>query len=154
MTETISTSKNSVHPDGAGLHSPTVTDICRAAGISRRMFFNARTVQWAGCPELLRRVIDGEIAMNLALELVKFDHDAQRLIMGEFHDIPSRERLAFVRLVWDAHVKEVESDSPLRAENPAGTTEKPTGFAIGLPSHPDGICHSMPVPIITAGGRP
>lgn len=124
----------------ARLHPPTVADICASAGISRRMYFNARTVHWAGCPELIRRMRDGDITMNLALELVRFNHDSQRLIMAEFHDIPSRERLAFVRRVWDGHVKEVESAS-----------REPAGFAIGLPSHAHGMCHPMSVPIVAAG---
>jgi AcrR family transcriptional regulator len=118
----------------AGLHSMTVADICRAANISRRMFFLARKVQWAGAPELVREVLDGGVSMNLAVEMLQFDHATQRLILAEFHDIPVRERLSFVRLVAVTRAIQVESDS---TSHPA---------AIGLPSHTDGTCH--------AGGRP
>jgi AcrR family transcriptional regulator len=112
----------------AGLHSMTVADICRAANISRRMFF------LAGAPELVREVLDGGVSMNLAVEMLQFDHATQRLILAEFHDIPVRERLSFVRLVAVTRAIQVESDS---TSHPA---------AIGLPSHTDGTCH--------AGGRP
>ena len=125
----------------AGLHSPTVEAICRAANISRRMYFNAQKVHWAGCPELLRQVIDGEMTVNLALELVQFDHDSQRLIMAEFYDIPPRERLAFVRRIAQMEAAQVVTVTTPPAATSARTNAEPARFAIGLPSQADGTCH-------------
>lgn len=89
----------------ADLH-PTAQQICDANGISRRMFFNANKVRRNGCDELNRAVINGDASMNLALEIARFDHDSQRLIMAEFHDIKPRDRLAFVQRVFAAHTLE------------------------------------------------
>jgi hypothetical protein len=89
----------------ADLH-PTVNQICAMHGISRRMYFNALTVRRKGCEELFNLVRDGDASMNLALEIARFDHESQRLIMAEFHDIKPRDRLAFVQRVLVAHERE------------------------------------------------
>ena len=89
----------------ADLH-PTVNQICAMHGISRRMYFNALKVRRNGCEELFNLVRDGGATMNLALEIARFDHESQRLIMAEFHDIKPRDRLAFVQRVLVAHEKE------------------------------------------------
>ena len=84
----------------AALHSPTAQQICDATGISRRMFFNAVKVRRDGCAELLDQVQAGTVPMSLALDVARFDHDSQRLILAEFHDVPPRRRAGFVALVW------------------------------------------------------
>ena len=85
----------------AGLHSAlTAQQICDATGVSRRMFFNAAKVRRDGCFELLDQVQAGTVPMSLALDVARFNHDAQRLILAEFHDIPPRRRAGFVQLVW------------------------------------------------------
>lgn len=89
----------------ADLH-PIVNQICAMHGISRRMYFNALTVRRKGCEELFNLVRDGDASMNLALEIARFDHESQRLIMAEFHDIKPRDRLAFVQRVLVAHERE------------------------------------------------
>ncbi len=118
----------------ADLHSPTADQICKAAGISRRMFFLAQRVQKAACPELWRQIRDGDVSMNLAAALVEFgNHDSQRMIMAEWADIPTRERLAFVKAVMEAHLKvhgctaTAEHDS---TGNPAETDAEPSGFPV------------------------
>ena len=89
----------------AGLH-PTANQICTMHGISRRMYFNAMKVRRNGCEELFNLVRDGGASMNLALEIARFDHDSQRLIMAELHDIKPHDRLAFVRLVLVAALEQ------------------------------------------------
>lgn len=89
----------------ADLHL-TVQQICTMHDISRRMFFNAKKVRRNGCDELNQLVINGDASINLALEIARFDHDSQRLIMAEFHDIKPRDRLAFVQRVFAAHTLE------------------------------------------------
>ena len=85
----------------ADLHL-TAQQICDANGISRRMLFNAKKVRRNGCDELNQAVINGDVTINLALEIARFNHDSQRLIMAEFHDIKPRDRLAFVQRVFAA----------------------------------------------------
>jgi hypothetical protein len=79
----------------ADLH-PTAQQLCAAAGISRRMFFNALKVRRNGCGELNDLVKSGNVSMNLALEVSRFDHAGQRLILAEFAAIKPRERAGFV----------------------------------------------------------
>ena len=79
----------------ADLH-PTAQQLCTAAGISRRMFFNALKVRRNGCEELNDLVKSGGVSMNLALEVARFDHAGQRLILAEFPTIKPRERTGFV----------------------------------------------------------
>ena len=80
----------------ADLH-PTVQQLCTAAGISRRMFFNALKVRRNGCDELNDLIKSGGVTMNLALEVARFDHAGQRLIVAEFTTIKPRERAGFVK---------------------------------------------------------
>ena len=82
----------------ADLH-PTAQQFCAAAGISRRMFFNALKVRRNGCDELNKLVKTGNVSMNLALEVARFDHPSQRLILAEFQTIKPRNRAGFVELV-------------------------------------------------------
>ena len=82
----------------AGLH-PTAKQLCAVAGISRRMFFNALKVRRNGCDELNDLVKAGNVSMNLALEVARFDHAGQRLILSEFPTIKPRDRAGFVELV-------------------------------------------------------
>ena len=80
----------------ADLH-PTAQQLCAAAGVSRRMFFNALKVRRNGCDELLGLIHRGDVTMNLALEVARFDHAGQRLILAEFVTIKPRERAGFVK---------------------------------------------------------
>ena len=82
----------------ADLH-PTAQQLCTAAGISRRMFFNALKVRRNGCDELNELVKAGNVSMNLALEVARFGHPSQRLILAEFQTIKPRNRAGFVELV-------------------------------------------------------
>ena len=82
----------------ADLH-PTAKQLCAAAGISRRMFFNALKVRRNGCDELNDLVKAGTVSMNLALEVARFDHAGQRLILAEFPTMKPRDRAGFVELV-------------------------------------------------------
>ena len=82
----------------ADLH-PTAQQLCAAAGISRRMFFNALKVRRNGCDELNDLVKAGNVSMNLALEVARFDHAGQRLILAEFPTIKPRDRAGFVELI-------------------------------------------------------
>ena len=79
----------------ADLH-PTVQQLCAAAGISRRMFFNAVKVRRNGCEELIHLIQSGGVTMNLALEVARFDHAGQHLILAEFPTMKPRERVGFV----------------------------------------------------------
>ena len=89
----------------ADLH-PTAQQLCTAAGISRRMFFNALKVQRNGCDELHGLVKSGGLSMNLALEVACFDHAGQRLILAEFPTVKLRDRAGFVQLVKLIHEQE------------------------------------------------
>ena len=89
----------------ADLH-PTAQQLCTAAGISRRMFFNAQKLQRKGCEELHDLVKSGDVSMYLALEVARFDHAGQRLILAEFPTIKPRDRAGFVELVRLAHEQE------------------------------------------------
>ena len=89
----------------AELH-PTAQQLCAAAGISRRMFFNALKVRRNGCGELNDLVKSGNVSMNLALDVARFDHAGQHLILAEFATIKPRERAGFVALVRLAHQQE------------------------------------------------
>ena len=91
--------------NSADLH-PTAQQLCTAAGISRRMFFNALKVRRNGCKELNDLVKSGDVSMNLALEVTRFDHAEQRLILAEFATIKPRNRAGFVTLVCLAHEQE------------------------------------------------
>ena len=84
--------------NSADLH-PTAQQLCAAAGISRRMFFNALKVRRNGCDELNELVKAGNVSMNLALEVARFDHPSQRLILAELPTIKPRNRAGFVELV-------------------------------------------------------
>lgn len=89
----------------ADLH-PTVQQLCAAAGISRRMFFNALKVRHNGCNELNDLVKSGGASMNLALAVAGFDHAGQRLILAEFLTMKPRDRAGFVERVRLAHEQE------------------------------------------------
>ena len=89
----------------ADLH-PTAKQLCTAAGISRRMFFNALKVRRNGCAELNGLVQSGDVSINLALEVGRFDRAGQRLILAEFPTIKPRDRAGFVALVRLAHEQE------------------------------------------------
>ena len=90
----------------ADLH-PTAQQLCAVAGISRRMFFNAMKVRREGCEELNDAVKDGSVTMNLALDLLAFDHDGQRVILAELPSIKPRQRAGFVELVREIRLREV-----------------------------------------------
>ena len=92
--------------NSAGLH-PTAQQLCAAAGISRRLFFNALKVRRNGCKELNDLVQSGDVSMRLALEVVRFDHAGQRLILAEFPTMKPRDRIGFVERVRLARVQEV-----------------------------------------------
>ena len=91
--------------NSADLH-PTAQQLCAAAGISRRMFFNALKVRRNGCDELNDLVKSGDVSMNLALEVARFDHAGQRLILAEFPTIKPRGRAGFVELARLGHEQE------------------------------------------------
>lgn len=91
-------------PKSAGLH-PTAQQLCDIHGISRRMYFNACKVRREGCEELNAAVIAGTVTMNLALSIIRFEHDSQRLILSELPSIKTREQFGFVALLyadWEA----------------------------------------------------
>ena len=79
----------------ADKHS-TAQQLCSAAGISRRMFFNALKVRRNGCDELIDPIQSGGVTINLALEVTRSDHAGQRLILAEFATIELQERAGFV----------------------------------------------------------
>jgi len=110
-----------LHPgsssQSADLHF-TADELCKMHGISRRMYFNALNVRRNGCDELQRLVLDGDVSMNLALEVVKFDHASQRLILAEFPTINPRDRAAFVQRVRAANERE-RANGGLLQEQPA-----------------------------------
>lgn len=89
----------------ASLH-PTARQLCAAAGISRRMYFNALKVRRNGCDELHTLVRSGDVSMNLALEVARFDHAGQLLILAELPSIKPRERARFLQLVGVAREQE------------------------------------------------
>ena len=91
--------------NSADLH-PTAQQLCSAAGISRRMFFSAAKVRRNGCNELIDLVQSGDVSMNLALEVARFDHAGQRLILAEFPTMKQRDRTGFVELVRLANEQE------------------------------------------------
>ncbi len=91
----------------AGLHC-SAQQLCDAAGISRRMYFNCLNVHRLGCAELLDCVHDGTVTINLALEVARFNHSSQRMILAEFHDVPIRKRLGFVRRIYAAWLRDPE----------------------------------------------
>ena len=93
--------------NSADLH-PTAQQLCTAAGISRRMFFNALKVRRNGCDELNDLVKSGNVSMNLALEVARFDHAGQRLILAEFPTIKPRNLAGFVELVRLGHEQEAK----------------------------------------------
>lgn len=93
--------------NSADLH-PTAQQLCTAAGISRRMFFNALKVRRNGCDDLNDLVKSGAVSMNLALEVARFDHALQRLILAEFPTIKPRARAGFVELVRLGHEQEAK----------------------------------------------
>ena len=86
--------------------NPTAQQLCTAAGISRRMFFNALKVRRNGCDELIHLVQSGDVSMYLALAVAGFDHRGQRLILAEFPAMKPRERAGFVELVRLAQEQE------------------------------------------------
>lgn len=88
--------------NSADLH-PTAQQLCAAAGISRR---NALKVRRNGCDELNELVKAGSVSMNLALEVARFDHAGQRLILAEFPTIKPRDRAGFVEFVRLGHEQE------------------------------------------------
>ena len=90
----------------ASLH-PTADQICKLHGISRRMWFHALKVRRNGCDELNAAVKDGSVSMNLAIDLLTFDHPGQRLILAELPCIKPRERTAFVEIVRAIVLQEV-----------------------------------------------
>ena len=90
----------------AGLHY-TAEQICAMNGISRRMFFNAVRVRRNGCEELNSAVLNGSVTMNLAIALLDFDHDGQRLILTELPSIDPRKRTQFVDRVRVVRLQEV-----------------------------------------------
>ena len=89
----------------ADLH-PSVEQLCGAAGISGRMFFNALKVRRNGCDKLNDLVKSGDVSMNLALEVAQFDHAGQRLILAELPTIKPRDRAGFIACVRLAHEQE------------------------------------------------
>ena len=90
----------------ADLH-PTAQQLCAKAGISRRMFFNALKVRRNGCVELNSAVKAGSVTINLALDLLAFDHEGQRLILAELPSIKPRQRAGFVEIVRAIRLQEV-----------------------------------------------
>ena len=90
----------------ADLH-PTAQQLCTVATVSSRMFFNALKVRRNGCAELSAAVMDGSATMNLALDLLAFDHAGQLLILAELPSIKPRERAAFVELVRAMRLQEI-----------------------------------------------
>lgn len=94
----------------ADLHRPTVQQICDLAGISRRMFFLAVRVRDDGCTELNTAVRDGVVSMNLAVNLLTFDHAGQRLILAELPSIKPRERAGFVEIIRAVRLQEVANE--------------------------------------------
>jgi hypothetical protein len=80
----------------------TVAEVCRANGISLRLFYVAQEVQRLGVPELLDRVRDGELSMNLAAQICRFDSDEQAAILAEFHNLAPRQRTHMLRLMIES----------------------------------------------------
>jgi hypothetical protein len=71
------------------------------------MWFNALKVRRNGCEELHAAVMAGNVTINLAVALLTFDHDGQRLILAELPSIKPRERAGFVELVRAIRLQEV-----------------------------------------------
>jgi hypothetical protein len=82
----------------ADLH-PTVEELYAAHGKSRRRYIKVAIVVRYGSDELKALVLSGDVSMKLALEVARFDHARQRLILAEFLTIKPRDRSRFVELV-------------------------------------------------------
>lgn len=94
--------------NSADLH-PTAQQLCDTHGISRRMFFNALKVRRQGCAELNAAVIAGTVSINLALSVVRFDHQSQRVILAELPGIKPRQQAGFIELLhadWEHRAKQ------------------------------------------------
>lgn len=91
----------------ADLHPLTAQQLCDQIGISRRMFFQALRVRDEGCSELNNAVREGVVSMNLAINLLTFDHTGQRLILAELPNIKPRERAGFAGMVRAIRLQEV-----------------------------------------------
>jgi hypothetical protein len=77
----------------------TIPQICRAAGISERMYYVAQEVHAKGIPDLLARVRRGDLSLHLAAQICRFQHDTQRQILGEFETLTPRQRTHMLRLM-------------------------------------------------------
>lgn len=91
----------------ADLRRKTAQQICDQAGISRRMFFQGLRVKHEGSEELFKAVRDGAVSMNLAINLLTFDHDGQRLILAELPNIAPRQRTGFVEIIRAIRLQEM-----------------------------------------------
>ncbi len=76
-----------------------VQTICAMHGISQRLFYQAKHVSTVACPDLMQQIEQGNISINLALQICRANHDGQQLILKELVGIKGRKRTAFVREV-------------------------------------------------------
>lgn len=80
----------------------TIPQICRAAGISERMYFLAQEVRGKGVPELIQSVHEGVIRLHLAAQICRFPHGTQHEILAEFETLSPRQRTHMLRLMLQA----------------------------------------------------
>lgn len=83
----------------AALHSPTVEQLARIAGVSRRTMFKAMKVQRYACAEVFDAARKGALSLDVAVEMLHFDHEGQRAILSHMHGIPAHGRMSFMRIL-------------------------------------------------------
>lgn len=76
-----------------------VQEICKMQGISQRSFYHAKHVLKVACPEVVSQIEQGNLTINLALQICRANHDGQQLILKELEGMKGRQRTAFVREV-------------------------------------------------------
>lgn len=77
----------------APMHRPTVQQLADAAGVSRRLMFQAAAVHRRGCRELVKAAHDGVLAMKHCETLAKaLPHDEQRQFLAEMPTMSNKQR--------------------------------------------------------------
>lgn len=77
----------------APMHFKTVQQLADAAGVSRRLMFQAAAVHRHGCRELVEAAHDGVLAMKHCETLAKaLPHDEQRKFLAELPTMSNKQR--------------------------------------------------------------
>lgn len=84
---------------GANLHGSALDALCDLLRISRRTGYLAAKLLRIGCAELIAEVEAGRISLHLALQIARFTHDGQRLILAAIEGMAPRQRTRMVRLI-------------------------------------------------------